>query len=197
MKKLLYLAIAFFIGMMGCTDKTKPVQRSTKVISSDSLMEAYDDDILSLLLPQGWTYESDTCETWGIKHIVDSLGIKSGIVEFYPPTSSFKIRIVKSAMRWAAPNNPASDWAELSQFNANNDSSCLYISEITDSISIDGNDACKYRATFDYYGDTIVQDQYIIIKNKYDLYYINGVYNYRDKASSKLFHKILSTIKLK
>ena len=46
-------------------------------------------------------------------------------------------------------------------------------------------------------GDTIVQDQYVVLKDKYDLYYINGVYNYGDHVSPCVFHKILSTIKLK
>lgn len=50
---------------------------------------------------------------------------------------------------------------------------------------------------FDFDGDTIVQDQYVVLKNKYDLYYINGVYDYGDNVSPSVFHKILSTIKLK
>lgn len=197
MRKLLYLAITFAFGMIGCADKTKPIQKGNNVIPSDSLMVAYDDEMFSLLLPKGWTHESDTCETWGIKHIVDSLGIKSGIIEFYSPRRFFKIRVVKSAMRWAAPNSPVSDWGELSQSNASADSTCIYISDITDSISIDGKYACNYWAAFDLDGDTIVQDQYIVIQNKYDLYYINGIYNYGDQKSSELFYKVLSTIKLK
>lgn len=63
----------------------------------DSLVKAYDDDMFSLLLPQGWEYEADTVETTGVTHIVDSLGIKSGIVELYSTINSFKIRLVKSA----------------------------------------------------------------------------------------------------
>lgn len=142
-------------------------------------------------------YELDTVETTGVTHIVDSLGIKSGIVELYPPTHSFKIRFVKSASRWIAPDNPSYDWAELAQMNASADSICIYLSEITDSLIIDGHDACCHWMAFDLGGDTIIQDQYVVIKDKYDLYYINGIYNYGDEESSNLFHMILTTIKLK
>lgn len=197
MKKLLFLAFVFAIGSVGCADKANSSSKSRNILPADSLVRAYDDDMLSLLLPQRWTVETDTVETWAIRHVVDSLGIKSGIVELYSPNSSFKIRIVKSAMRWSAPDSPATDWAGLSQYNANNDPSCIYISDVTDSISIDGKDACNYLAAFDSEGDTIVQDQFIVLKNKYDLYYINGIYDYGDNVSPELFRKILSTIKLK
>lgn len=198
MKKLLFLAFVFAIGSVGCADKVNSSSKSRNILPADSLVRAYDDDdMLSLLLPQRWTVETDTVETWAIRHVVDSLGIKSGIVELYSPNSSFKIRIVKSAMRWSAPDSPATDWAGLSQYNANNDPSCIYISDVTDSISIDGKDACNYLAAFDSEGDTIVQDQFIVLKNKYDLYYINGIYDYGDNVSPELFRKILSTIKLK
>lgn len=73
----------------------------------------------------------------------------------------------------------------------------VFISDVTDSISIDGNQACNYWSAYSYEGDTIIQDQYIVIKDKYDLYYINGVYDYDDNESPRLFQKILSTIKLK
>ena len=96
-----------------------------------------------------------------------------------------------------ASNNPATDWAELAQMNASADSTCIYLSEITDSIKIDSYNACCHWMAFDLDGDTIVQDQYIVIKDEYDLYYINGIYDYGDKVSSGLFRKILSTIKLK
>lgn len=199
MKKLLYIIIVFSIVMIGCAEKSKSKHQNEAVIPADSLVKAYDDDMFSLLLPQGWTYETDTCETGNIrvKQILDSLNITSGIVEFYSPYNSFKIRLVKGVSRWMAPNNPVVDWAGLSQMRADEDSTCIYISEVADSILIDGNEACNYWAAYDNEGDTIVQNQYIVIKNKYDLYYINGVYGYGDKVSSGLFHKILSTIKLK
>ncbi|MDE6842242.1 MAG: hypothetical protein K2J24_01810 [Muribaculaceae bacterium] len=197
MKKLLYWSIAFVIGITGCADKTKSVQKSKKILPADSLVMVYSDDLFSLLLPQGWKYETDTCETWPIRHIVDSLKITSGVVEFYPPDDSFKIRLVKGATRWIAPDYPVTNWAALSQMRANTDSTCIYISDVTDSISIDGNQACNYWSAYSYEGDTIIQDQYIVIKDKYDLYYINGVYDYDDNESPRLFQKILSTIKLK
>lgn len=197
MKKLLYLGFVIAVGLVGCSNKAKSTANGKNILPADSLVMAYDDDAFSLLLPQRWTVETDTVETWAIKHVVDSLGIKSGVVEFYSPTNPFKIRIVKSAMRWASPESPVTEWAGLSQFNANNDSTCIYISDVADSISIDGNDACRYWAAFDSKGDTIIQDQYIVLKNKYDLYYISGVYDYGDEVSPILFSKILSTLKLK
>ena len=197
MRKLLYILMLAVIGLTACVSNTKSTEQNKKSIPVDSLVQAYDDDLFSLLLPQGWTFETDTVETTGVKHIVDSLGIISGIVEFYPPNHSFKIRLVKSAMRWMAPNNPSYDWAELAQMNASRDSICIYLSEITDSIKIDGHDACCHWMAFDLDGDTIIQDQYVVIKDKYDLYYINGIYDYGDNKSSNLFQKILSTIKLK
>lgn len=197
MKKLLYIVIALAIVMTGCAEKSKSTHKNKAVLPVDSLVRAYDDDMFSLLFPQGWEFETDTVETTGVTHIVDSLGITSGIVEFYPPYHSFKIRLVKSASRWMAPNNPATDWAELAQMNASADSTCIYLSEITDSIKIDGNNACCHWMAFELDGDTIVQDQYVVIKDKYDLYYINGVYDYGDEVSPELFRKILSTIKLK
>lgn len=96
-----------------------------------------------------------------------------------------------------APNNSVKDWAELAQMNASRDSTCIFLSEITDSIKIDGQNACCHWMAFDFDGDTIIQDQYVVLKNKYDLYYINGVYDYGDNVSPSVFHKILSTIKLK
>lgn len=197
MKKLLYSVIAFVIVMTGCADKSKSTHKNKTAFPVDSLVRAYDDDMFSLLLPQGWEYDEDTVETTGVTHIVDSLGIRSGIVELYSPVNSFKIRLVKSASRWMAPNNPVKDWAELAQLNASRDSTCIYLSEITDSIKIDGHNACCHWMAFDLDGDTIVQDQYVVLKDTYDLYYINGVYNYGDNVSPNVFHKILSTIKLK
>lgn len=197
MKKLLYIITAFSIVIIGCAEKSKSTHQKKAVIPADSLVKAYDDEMFSLLLPPGWEFRTDTVETTGVTHIVDSLGITSGIVEFYPPYHSFKIRLVKSASRWMASNNPATDWAELAQMNASADSTCIYLSEITNSIKIDNYNACCHWMAFDLDGDTIVQDQYIVIKDEYDLYYINGIYDYGDKVSSGLFHKILSTIKLK
>lgn len=197
MRKLLYIVIVFAIGIIGCTDKTKTSHKRKIVIPADSLVVAYDDDMFSLLLPQGWTYETDTCETWDIRHVVDSLKITSKIVEFYPPDNSFKIRLVKGATRWLAPNNPVVDWAYLSQMRASEDSACVHISEVVDSLDIDGHDACDYWAVYNIDGEKIVHDQFIVIKNKYDLYYINCVFTYGDIKSPRLFHKILSTIKLK
>lgn len=197
MRKLLYLVILVVIGLTACVGNTKSKNKNIKSIPVDSLVQAYDDDLFSLLLPQGWTYVTDTVETTGIKHIVDSLGIISGIVEFYSSTQSFKIRLVKSASRWMAPNHPSHDWAELAQMNASMDSACIYLSEITDSIKIDGHNACCHWMAFDIDGDTIIQDQYVVMKGKYELYYINGIYNNGDNESSNLFHKILPTIRLK
>lgn len=197
MRNLLYLAIALIIGVTACVQSPKSTKSIQNNIPSDSLVIAYDGDVFSLLLPQRWTYETDTVETWGIKHIIDSLNIASGIIEFYPPEHSFKIRIVKSAMRWMMPNNPVTDWAALAQSNASRDSACIYISDVIDSIKVDGHDACSYWMAFDLDGDTVIQDQYVAIKGKYDLYYINGVYDYGDKEAEALFHKVLSTIKLK
>lgn len=197
MRELSYLAMIAVISLTACINNTKSTEQNKKSIPVDSLVQAYDDDLFSLLLPQGWTFETDTVETTGVKHIVDSLGIISGIIEFYPPNHSFKIRLVKSATRWMAPNNPSYDWAELAQMNASRDSICIYLSEITDSIKIDGYDACCHWMAFDLDGDTIIQDQYVVMKDKYDLYYINGIYDYGNNESSNLFQKILSTIRLK
>lgn len=183
--------------LSACSGDHKSEQKTHQTFPPDSLVVPYDDDKFSLLLPKGWMWETDTCETWQIKRIVDSLNITSGIVEFYPPDNSFKIRLVKGATRWLAPNNPVVDFAGLSQMRADADSTCIFISDVTDSIKIDGNEACSFWAAYDYDGDTIIQDQYIVLKDKYDLYYLNGVFDYGDDKSSKLFHKILSTIKLK
>lgn len=197
MRKLLYLVTIAVIGLTACVGNTKSTKQNKMSMPVDSLVQAYEDDLFSLLLPQGWTHIADTVETTGVTHIVDSLGIISGIIEFYPPDQSFKIRLVKSASRWLAPNNPSRDWAELAQMNASADSRCIYLSEITDSIKVDGHNACCHWMAFDLDGDTIIQDQYVVMKDKFDLYYINGIYDYRDEESSNLFHKILSTIKLK
>lgn len=197
MRKLLYVSLLAVIGLTACVGNTKSSKQQGQSIPTDSLVKAYEDNLFSLLLPQGWTFDTDTVETTGVTHIVDSLGIVSGVVEFYPPNHTFKIRLVKSASRWMAPNNPVTDWAELAQMNASADSACIYLSEITDSIKIDGHNACCHWMAFDLDGDTIIQDQYVVMKDKYDLYYINGVYDYGDNKSSELFHKILSTIKLK
>lgn len=199
MKKLLYVLMSTVVMMAiaGCTGKPKSEKSDRFILPEDSLVMPYEDELFSLMLPQGWTWETDTCETWQIKHIVDSLKIKSGIVEFYPPDNSFKIRLEKSAMRWVAPNNPISDWCALVQSNISRSPKCVYISEIADSIRICGNNACNYWAAFDEDGDTIIYDQYIVVKEKYDLYYLSGVFNYGDENAEQLWHKILSIIKLK
>lgn len=198
MRKLFYFAAIVIIILSGCNNKTgsKGVPNKS-VISKDSLVMPYEDNLLSLLLPQGWTWETDTCETWQIRNIVDSLKITSGVVEFFPPDNSFKIRIVKGATRWLAPNNPVEDWATMIFMRADVDSTCIYISDISDSLQVNGHDACKVWTAYDFDGDTIIQDQFIVIKDKYDLYYLSGVFDYGDNESAKLWHKILTTVKLK
>lgn len=86
MKKLLYLSMVAVIGLTACVGNTKSSNQNKKAIPIDSLVKAYDDDKYSLLLPQGWTFETDTVETTGVKHIVDSLGIVSGFVSSIPQT---------------------------------------------------------------------------------------------------------------
>lgn len=196
-KKLLYLVIISVVALSACSGKPKASQKAHQAFPPDSLVVPYDDDKFSLLLPKGWTWETDTCDTWLIKHIVDSLNITSGIVELFPPDNSLKIRLVKGVTRWILPDSPASAFASFSQMRASKDSTCIFISDITDSISVDGHDACSVVTAYDYDGDTIIQDQYVVIKDKYDLYYLNGLYDIDDNKASILFHKILSTIKLK
>lgn len=197
MRNFLYLVILAATGLTACVGNTKSTNQIQKVFPVDSLVQAYDDDMFSLRLPQGWTHEIDTFVPTYVNDMIDSLGSGSGIVEFYPPNRSFKIRLVKSASRWAAPTNPSHDWAEFAQMNAEANPTCFYLSEITDSVKIDGHDACCHWMAFDLGGDTIVQYQYVVLKGKYDLYYVNGVYTYRDDESYNLFHKIISTLKLK
>lgn len=197
MKRFCKLFVLTALVLTACGGSSKSEGNPNRNLPPDSLVVAYDDDKFSLLLPQGWVWDTDTCETWQIKHIVDSLKISSGIVEFIHPKNSFKIRLVKGATRWLASNNPVTDWAALSQMMANQDPSCILIGNIVDSISVDGNDACRFLSTYDLDGDTIVQDQYVVIKDKYGLYYLNGIYDYHDNESKRLFDKIVSTIKLK
>lgn len=80
---------------------------------------------------------------------------------------------------------------------ADADSTCIYISEVRDSLRVDGHEACNVWTAYDFDGDTIIQDQYVVIKDKYDLYYLSGVFDYGDEKSDRLWNKILSTIKLK
>lgn len=197
MKKLLYF-VAIIIALSACNNK--PGSKSatnTTVIPEDSLVLPYENDMFSLLLPQGWTWETDTCETWSTRHIIDSLNIKSGIVEFFPPDNSFKIRIVKATSRLLTPDYSVEDWASIVSMRADADSTCIYISEIMDSLQVDRHDACKVWKAYVWNGDTLIQDQYIVIKDKYDLYYLSGVFGYGDDESAKLWHKILSTVMLK
>ena len=197
MRKLLYLVFTAAIMMTACNNKPKTSTNKTKGLPIDSLVVPYDDEYFSALLPQGWTWATDTCETWQIKHIVDSLRITSGVTEFYPPDNSFKIRLVKGATRWLAPNNPVSDCVSMILMRADADSTCIYISEVRDSLQVDEHEACNVWTAYDLGGDTIIQDQYVVIKDKYDLYYLSGVFDYGDDKSSRLWNKILSTIKLK
>lgn len=197
MKKLIYLIGILMISLSACDSKPKSMKSLNHHFPKDTLVMPYDDEYFSVLLPQGWTWETDTCETWQIKHIVDSLKITSEIAEFFPPDNSFKIRLVKGTTRWLAPNNPVTDWASMILMRADADSTCIFISEIRDSLHIDGNDACNVWTAYDLDGDTIIQDQYVVIKDKYDLYYLSGVFDYGDDKSSRLWNKILSTIKLK
>ena len=197
MRKLLYLSLSLIVILTACGGKSKSASTKRSVLPPDSLVVPYEDEMYSLLLPQGWTWETDTVETWAMKHIVDSLKITSGVVEFFPPDGSFKIRFVKGATRWLYPNNPLSDIVSMSRYRASVDSACIYISDVTDSLSVDGSEACGVWSAYDFEGDTIIQDQLVVIKDKYDLYYLNGVYDYGDDKSARLFHKILSTVKLK
>lgn len=197
MKKLIYLIGLLMISLSACDGNPKSMKSLNHNFPKDTLVMPYDDEYFSVLLPQGWTWETDTCETWQIKHIVDSLKITSEIAEFFPPDNSFKIRLVKGATRWLAPNNPVTDWASMILMRADADSTCIFISEIRDSLHIDGHEACNVWTAYDLDGDTIIQDQYVVIKDKYDLYYLSGVFDYGDDKSSRLWNKILSTIKLK
>lgn len=183
--------------LSACTGKPNTNATSSEEFPKDSLIAPYDDEMFSLLLPQGWTWETDTCETWLLKNMLDSLKITTGVVELFPSDYSFKLRLVKGVTRLLAPNNPVEDWTAMILMRASADTTCIYISEVIDSLQVDGHDACNVWTAYDLDGDTIIQDQYVVIKDKYDLYYLSGVFDYNDDESAKLWDKILSTIKLK
>lgn len=197
MKKLLYLLATIVVALSACNKKSDSTSTNALNQPEDSLVMLYDDDLVSAMLPQGWTWQTDTCETWHIRNIIDSLNITSGIVEFFPPDNSFKIRIVKSTSRWLMPDNPVSDWANIIYMRADGDSSCIYAGEVMDSLQIDGHDACGVWTAYTAGTDTMIQDEYIVIKDKYDLYYLSGIFSYGDEHSLALWHKILDTVKLK
>lgn len=189
--------MALMLGVVGCGQSTQSTNSTQNNIPSDSLVLAYYGAYASLLLPEGWTVEQDTIEADDVYHIADSLGVTTGVVEFYPPEHSFKIRIAKSPLRCIMPNTTVYEWTEMAQFSASGDSNLIHISDITDSLSVDGHDACAYGMEFDVNGDTIYQDQFVVTKGNYGLYYINGIYHAGDKEAQRLIYKILSTIKLK
>lgn len=197
MRILLYSIVMTLVVMSACNNKSNPTTSVPMIESSDSLVLQYEEDLFSLLLPQGWTWKRDTVETWNVKHVVDSLGITSGAVELYAPDYSFKITLVKGVYRIVMPNNPVSDFGALVQWQASNDPAFVYVSEVTDSLLVDGNEACSYIRIIDNGGNSIVQEQYAVIKGKYDIYYLSGFYDYGDEKSESLWHKILATIKLK
>lgn len=181
-----------------CNSNKKPAVKADPILA-DSLVQKYENEYFSIMCPKNWTsdWEEYVPESEDISRVLDSLKVKGGAVELWSPNNRVGVRLVKSISAWLNPNGSPRQWCELSAMARQSEEECIGMSEITDSIIIEGYPAAEI--TFAYFNgqDTLLQRQYAIVPNTNELYYANIKYIKGDEEAYYIGWKMLHTLHLK
>jgi hypothetical protein len=168
-------------------------------LPKDSLVQKYENEYFSIMCPQGWTseWEDYVPETEDVARVFDSLGVKGGSVELWSPDKRMGVKLVKSVAAWLNPYGDPKQWCELSAYGRQQEEECVGMSEITDSIIIEGYPAAEITFAYHYGQDTCMQTQYAIVPKVNELYYANLKYIKGDEEAYYVGWKMLHTLHLK
>jgi len=194
------LLLLIVLPLVGCNNQKGSQNEGEKSLPKDSLVQKYENEYFSIMCPQGWTseWEEYQPETEEIAHILNEKGIKGGAVELWSPDRRFGIKLVKSVSAWLNPYGSPRQWLELSILGRQTEGECIGMSEITDSIVIDGYDASEitFASIMEGY-DTLMVGQYAIVPKPHELYYANIKYIKGDEEAYMTLWKMLHTLHLK
>ena len=199
MKKILGLLFTICI-ICSCKSNSRPPTNSESAsLPEDSLVQKYENEFFSIMYPQNWTsvWTDNNPDDERIKFIIDSLGIKGGTLELWSPDYRTGVKLVKSISAWLNPNGNPKQWCEMSALARQIEDNCIGMSEITDSIIIEGYPAAEIA--FAYYNgqDTTIQSQYAIIPKTSELYYANIMHIKGDEEGYRIGWKMLQTLHFK
>lgn len=184
----------------GCSNQKAKEVATAEGNSNGVLSEKYENEYFSIMCPKGWTseWEEYVPETENIAHVLNEKGIKGGAAELWSPDHRFGIRLVKSVSAWLNPNGSPRQWLELSILGRQAEGEYIGMSEITDSIVIDGYGASEITfASLMEGNDTLMVGQYAIVPKPYELYYANIKYIKGDEEAYLTLWKMLHTLHLK
>lgn len=199
MKNLILFLLAS-LCVLGCSNRKAKQAETEKVLPKDSLVQKYENEYFSIMCPQGWKseWEEYVPETEDIARVLKEKGLKGGAAELYSPDNRLGIRLVKSVAAWLNPNGSPRQWLEMSALGRQAEGNIIGMSEITDSILIDGYDASEITfATLANINDTLMVDQYAIVPSKNELYYASIKYFKGDEEAYYILWKMLHTLHLK
>lgn len=196
------ISLLFFVFLifMGCTNRTSSQSNSHKDFPKDTLVQKYENEFFSIMCPQGWTseWEEYVPETEDIARVLKEKGIRGGATELWSPDRRFGIRLVKSVSAWLNPYGNPRQWLELSILGRQAEGDCIGMSEITDSILIEGYNASEITFASIMDGkDTLMVGQYAIVPKPNELYYANIKYIKGDEEAYHILWKMLHTLHLK
>lgn len=186
--------------LMSCANRKGSQSNFHKDFPMDTLVQKFENEFFSIMCPQGWTseWEEYVPETEDIARILKEKGIRGGATELWSPDRRYGIRIVKSVSAWLSPNSSPRQWLEFSILGRQAEGGFIGMSEITDSILIEGYDASEITfASIKNGKDTLMVGQYAIVPKPGELYYANIEYIKGDEEAYHILWKMLNTLHLR
>jgi len=190
------LIVLFFVG---CKNQKGSQAEQDESLAKDSLVQKYENEYFSIMCPRGWTseWEEYKPETEKIASVLKEKGIKGGAVELWAPDARMGIRLVKSVIAWISPDASPRRWLQLSMIERQDEEDCIGMSDITDSMQIDGYDASEITFTTLDEGDTLMVAQWAVVPKPNELYFVCLKYSNGDNEAIQTLLNMLHTLHLK
>jgi len=149
--------------------------------------------------PRGWAaeWEQYVPDTPDLARVMEEKDMHGGTVELFPADQRCGVSIVKSVSAWLNPNGTPRQWCEQSQYSRQAESECIGMSDIADSLMIDGCPAARVSFAYLFGLDTLIMEQYAIVPGFSNLYYANIKYPKGDIEAYDIGWRMLHSLSLK